>query len=305
MTYSTDELQFALPLPITQVALSVADQFAARQPSPKAAQVRLNTIAVCMVENYLQLMGIATNRSSSDSWNPVMQLSADVADLMIVNVGRLECRPLLPNTQTCHIPPEVWEDRVGYVVVRIDEAQQQANLLGFMPTVNVEELALSQLQPIESLLDHLDRLLSPTATTLTVLSQWLQGVIGTGWQSIESLLNPPQLSPAFRDDNQSTETSMRRGKPIALGDYIIALALELSPSADETEILLQVHPLEPPTLPPQLQLTVLDEAGTAFLETQSRQADDYLQLRFSGSAGERFSIQIVIAQASVIEEFLI
>jgi hypothetical protein len=42
-----------------------------------------------------------------------------------------------------------------------------------------------------------------------------------------------------------------------------------------------------------------------FLEAQSRQADDYLQLRFSGSVGERFSVRIAIAQSSVTEEFMI
>jgi hypothetical protein len=81
--------------------------------------------------------------------------------------------------------------------------------------------------------------------------------------------------------------------------------IELTPAIDETEILLQVYPLDLPTLPPQLQLAVLDESGTVFLEAQSRQADDYLQLRFSGSVGERFSVRIALAQSSVTEEFMI
>ena len=304
MTYNTDELEFALTLPIPQAALRIADQFAAQQPRSRATQVRLNTLAVCVVENYLQLMGIATDRAASDSWNPIMQLSANVADLTVSNVGQLECRPLLPTAQTCYIPPEVWEDRIGYVAVQIDEAQQQASLLGFVATASIEELPLRQLQPIESLLDHLDRLLHPASTNLTVLSQWLQGIVETGWQSIESLLNPPQLSPAFRSGNQSA-VSTRRGKSIALGNLAIALMIELTPTIDETEILLQVYPLDLPTLPPQLQFVVLDESGTVFLEAQSRQADDYLQLRFSGSVGERFSVQIVLAQSSVTEEFMI
>ncbi|NEQ27775.1 MAG: DUF1822 family protein [Microcoleus sp. SIO2G3] len=302
MTYSTDELEFALPLPIPQAAFSVADRFAARLPDSKVVQVRLNTIAVCVVENYLQLMGIATDRAASDSWNPIMQLSADIADLQIVNVGRLECRPLLPNTQTCYIPPEVWEDRIGYVAVQVDEAQQQANLLGFVPTASAEELPLSQLQPIESLLDHLDRLLHP-ASAITVLSQWLQGAIEAGWQTVESLLNPPQLSPAFRGDQAAA--GIERGKLIAIGDRAIALTIELTLTPTEIEILLQVHPLDAPTLPPQLQLTILDDEETVFLEARSRQADDYLQLRFSGSAGERFSVQLAIDQISVTEEFMI
>ncbi|MBD2088576.1 DUF1822 family protein [Microcoleus sp. FACHB-1515] len=294
----TDDLEFALPIP--QATFQMADRLAARLPSSKTAQVRQNTIAVSVVENYLQLMGIVVDRAASDSSNPVMQLSADIADLMIPNAGRLECRPLLPNAQTCFVPPEVWEDRIGYVVVRIDEAQQQASLLGFVQTVDAEEFPIDQLQPIEALLDHLDRLLHPIATNLTVLSQWLQGAIETGWQSIESLLNPPQL--AFRGQPSSTT---RRGKSIALGNHAIALTIELTEVVDEIEILLRVHPLDAPTLPPQLQLTILDDEGTVFLEARSRQADDFLQLRFSGSAGERFNVQLAIAQSSVTEEFII
>ncbi|NJL23360.1 MAG: DUF1822 family protein [Leptolyngbyaceae cyanobacterium SM1_3_5] len=130
MTY-TDDLEIALPIP--QSAFQMADRLAARLPHSKTAQVRQNTIAVSVVENYLHLMGIVCDRVASDSANPVMQLSADIADLMIVHAGRLECRPILPNAQVCTIPPEVWEDRIGYVIVRIDEAQQQASLPRLCP----------------------------------------------------------------------------------------------------------------------------------------------------------------------------
>ncbi|NJL23361.1 MAG: DUF1822 family protein [Leptolyngbyaceae cyanobacterium SM1_3_5] len=170
--------------------------------------------------------------------------------------------------------------------------------LGFVRRVEAEEVPLSQLQPIETLLDHLDRLLHSTSA-ITVLSQWLQGAIETGWQSIESLLNPPQL--AFRGEPSS---ATRLGKSIALGNHAIALTIELMPTADELDILLQVHPLDAPTLPPQLQLTILDEEAV-FLEARSRQADDFLQLRFSGSVGERFTVQLAIEQSSVTEEFII
>lgn len=295
MTY-TDDLELALPIP--QFAFQMADRFAARLPQSKTAQVRQNTIAVSVVENYLHLMGIASDRAASDSANLVMQLSADIADLMIPNAGRLECRPILPNAQTCIIPPEVWEDRIGYVVVRIDEAQQQASLLGFVRRVEAEELPIAHLQPIETLLDHLDRLLHPASAV--TLSQWLQGAIETGWQSIESLLNPPQW--AFRGEPSA---ATRRGKSIALGNHAIVLSIELLPTADEIEILLQVHPLDAPTLPPQLDLTILDDEETVFLEARSQQADDFLQLRFSGRAGERFKVQLAIEQSSVTEEFMI
>jgi len=201
MTYTTPS---ALPLPITRRAIALAEQFAHRHPVGKATQVRLNTLAVCVINDYLQMMGIATDPAAGDSWNPVSQLGADVADLEVVGVGKLECRPLLVNGETgdiCNVPPEVWEDRIGYVVVQIDEAAQVASLLGFTERA-MEELPLSELRSPEALLDHLDRLLHPVgaiaASRVANLSQWLQNTFEVGWQTVDSLLNPPNLAYGFR-----------------------------------------------------------------------------------------------------------
>ena len=59
MTYHTNEIdEFALPLPITCAARREAQEFANQQPTAqKAEQVRLNTLAVHAVNDYLQLMG--------------------------------------------------------------------------------------------------------------------------------------------------------------------------------------------------------------------------------------------------------
>jgi hypothetical protein len=96
MTRTTYELEdFALTLPITQAARTTAQQFASNQPTPeKAEQVRLNTLCVWVVNDYLEIMGIPTSLTSSDSWNPVIRLCANIADLELPGVGRLECRPV-------------------------------------------------------------------------------------------------------------------------------------------------------------------------------------------------------------------
>jgi hypothetical protein len=333
MTYSTHNAEeFALPLPISQQARRTAQQFAQQQPTPqKAHQVRLNTIAVAVVNDYLQLMGIDTDLADSDSWSPVMRLYADVADLQIRGAGRLECRPIYSTGNSdlrCPIPPEVWEDRVGYVVVSLDEALQEATLLGFVPTAAVEELAVSQLQPPEALLDHLDRVLHPMvqrfATTaersLVNLSQWFQQVFETGWQTAESLLNPAGMTPAFgfrgtpRSGTESVERrepAIRRAKLVDLGIQLarhpVALVVELNPNLNQSvEVCLQVYPTQSQMyLPPELTLSVLDQTGETFLEAQSREADNYIQLIFSGQPGERFSIQVALGDASVTEDFVI
>ncbi|MBI4781422.1 MAG: DUF1822 family protein [Oscillatoriophycideae cyanobacterium NC_groundwater_1537_Pr4_S-0.65um_50_18] len=317
MTYTTSS---ALPLPITRQAIALADQFAHRHPAGKAAQVRLNTLAVCVMNDYLHMMGIATDLTASDSWNPVSQLGADVADLEVAGVGKLECRPCLSTSESCFVPPEVWEDRIGYVVIQIDETTQEASLLGFVERA-IETLPISELQSPEALLDHLDRLMHPVAAAAMAgsrvvnLSQWLQNSFETGWQTVNSLLNPPNLAYGFRgmESDQDalqgeSQGSFRRAKLIDLSIQMpnpVALVVELTPEGQRTEICLQVHPTGTAYLPADLRLSVLDEAGELFLEAQSRGTDNYIQLQFSGSSGETFQVQVAIADTHVTETFVI
>ena len=331
MTYNTHELEdFALPLPITQAARRIAQQFATQQPTPhKAEQVLLNTLSVCVVNDYLQMMGIPTNLAASDSWNPIVRLCSDVADLEMPGIGRLECRPLRSTEQICHVPPEVWSDRIGYVMVQIDESLREASVLGFTPSVATSELPISQLRSPEDLIDRLQELMHPitaAASSLTPafrrtqanLSQWLNNVFEAGWQTVETLLTPPEsnLAFSFRGDVvapslEQPEAAIRKAKLIDLGIEIaglsVALVVEISPESEEkTNILLQVHPTGSQTyLPPSLQFIVLDESGSTFLEAESRNADDYIQLEFSGSPGEQFSVRVALGNASIQEDFVI
>jgi hypothetical protein len=331
MTRSYSSPAFALPLPITHMALQTADRFARQQPTPqKAAQVRLNTIAVSVVNDYLQLMGIATHLLDSDSWNPLMQLCADVADLEIAELGKLECRPMAANWVAdqllCAVPPEVWQDRIGYVVVAIDESSRSATLLGFAAQA-AETLSPSQLQPPEALLERLEALRHPTImaergkAAIVNLSQWWQNQVEAGWQTgwqagwqtVESLLRPAELSYGFRSIEAAPSSNLiRRAKLIDLAICLpdpVALVVELEPSmqpaVQQVHIRLQVHPTQQPYLPADLRLTVLDDVGNTFLEAQSRGADNYIQLQFSGLSGERFGVQVAIEDASIVEQFVI
>ena len=323
MTYQTHELEnFALSLPITQMARRMAQQFASEQPtSQKAEQVRLNTLAVWAVHDYLQLMDIPINVSVSDSWNRVVRLCADVADLEVTGIGRLECRVLSATELTCYIPPEVWSDRIGYVVVQIDESSLKATLVGFTQTATTEELPISQLRPIEDLITHLNQLVQPVADRPRVdLSQWLVNVFETGWQTVETLLNPAGSDLAFNFrsadsltllDSEPPDIGIRRAKLIDLGmqiaGYSLALIVELRAQSDQRKtIIIQVHPTGNQFyLPPLLNLTVLDEFGLIFLEAQARSADNYIQLQFSGLPGEQFSIKVALGDASITEDFVV
>ena len=338
MTYPTHELDdLSLSLPITQTALRTAQQFANEQPTPqKAEQVRLNTLAVCAVNDYLQMIGIPTNLEASDSWNPVVRLCADVADLEVTGIGRVECRPHRSAQSSCYVPPEVWLDRVGYIAVEIDELSLEATVLGFTQTVTDEELPIRQLKPIDDLIDVLNPLDEPQvipalAKTRVNLNQWLTHMFEQGWETVESLFAPtePELAFNFRSapdaimddhfrsapdsvlDEPAVSEGVSRAKLIDLGmqlaGYPVALVVKLQPESErKTHILLQLHPTGGQMyLPPLVQLTVLDEFGSIFLEAQARSADNYIQLQFSGLPGEPFSVKVALGDASVTEDFVI
>jgi hypothetical protein len=325
MTNTTNEIEdFSLPLPISLEARTLAQEFAARQPtSEKAEQVRLNTLAVCTVNAYLQMLGFSTDVFSSDSWNPVMSLCADVADLEVTGIGKLECRPMRTFQSSCPIPLEVWDLRVGYVVVQIDESLQKASLLGFTPTVTTQEFPLNQLQPPEDLIEHLHQLKASSVISSrnsVRLSQWFDNIFETGWQTVESLLNSTDLLPAFNFrgvelsdeiENEPPQTDVRRARLIdlklRLGESQVVLVVELkAESSQHTAIGLQVYPTGSQLyLPPELKLIVLDTSETVFMEAQARSADNYIQLQFSGQPGESFSVTVALEDASITEAFVI
>ncbi len=315
-----------LTLPLTEAARRTSEQFAKEQPTPqKEEQVRLNTLAVCVVNEYLQLMGIPTNLTAGDSWNPIVRMCADVADLEIIDVGRLECRPLTCFSPTCPIPPEVGSERIGYVVVLLSESLREATLLGFSPRTATEELPLTQLQAPEDLLTHLHQLKESVAASPSVaarrtavnLSRWLDRVFDKGWQAVETRLSSEEPSLAFSlrsfdpseaADLDRPETPIKRVKLIDLGmqdDRSVGLFVELGPQVDLLiNICLKVLPTgDRRYLPPDLQLMVLDESGAVFLSAQSRSADNYLQLQFRGEPGDEFSVKVALGDVSITENF--
>jgi Protein of unknown function (DUF1822) len=310
MTYnSTTPEDMALRLPIASQAIAFADRFSQQQPTPeRRAQVSLNTLAVCAIDDYLQMMGFETNLTAGDSWNPIARMCADVADLQVTNIGKLECRPVKPGDIEYSIPPEVWLDRVGYMFVQIDPAARSATILGFIPQARAS-VRLAQLRSLEDFIDHLHSLMT---TPVVQLHRWLAGIdsaIETGWQTIESLFATPEL--AFRSANSSIANSIQRGKLINLGiqlqGHSIALIVELSPAADSerTQVRLRVESTNHSYLLPNIQLIVLDESNQPFLEAQSRSNDNIIQLQFTGNPGEKFGAIVKLGEAEVSEQFVI
>jgi Protein of unknown function (DUF1822) len=323
----SETLTFTLPLGYNAHAL--AKQFWKQQSdSQKAKQVYLNTLAMYAVNFYLKCMGIKTNWEASYSCNSIRQILADVADLEIPHVGYLDCLPVLPQMQVINIPPEAWSDRIGYVAVQLDESLRMATLLGFSQTAGTGELSVSELLPLEDLLAHLTTKTSQSKIYIPrqepgnetnlksqiQLSQWLENIFESGWQSIETILGSEQQNLAFslRSNSHSSESSIKRAKLIdfglQLGNQSLALLVAITPEIEEkVGILVQVHPMEGETyLPPNLKLSMLSESGEILQEVESRSMDNYIQLkRFRGLPGEKFAIKLTFGEQSVTEDFVI
>jgi hypothetical protein len=305
MTYnSTTPEEMALRLPITSQSIAFANRFSQQQPTPgKRSQVSLNTLAVCAINDYLQMMGFETNLAGGDSWNPIARMCADTADLAVTGIGKLECRPVNPGELEYSIPPEVWLDRVGYLFVEIEPAARAATILGFIPEARAS-VRLTQLRSLEDFIDHLHGLtIARPQSEREILSAWLEsleGAISRGWQTIESLTNPPEF--AFRSEVNNTISLARRiDLGIQVQQYSVDLVVAITPEASmsRAQIRLQISPVNQVYLPPNLQLIVLDDADMVFLEAQSRAVDNLLQLQFSGNIGEIFKVNLRLGEAEI------
>jgi hypothetical protein len=296
-------------VPLALEAHSRAEQFRRYQSNPdKAKQVYLNTLAVYAVNVYLQCRGFETELEKSGSWDPVMQMLMDTADLVVKNRGKLECRPVLPDAEVVGVPAEVWEERIGYVAVQLNESLREATLLGFVEKVGRSDLPLNQLRSLEALPGYLNKI-----KPLVNLSQWFENVFEAGWQAMEALLGtePTELAFSYRSapSFRSTQQEVRRCKLIELGTpgqavaMIVALTGE---SEQEIDISVEVQPPKGQTyLPSNLQLMVLDEDGEAVIDAHARSDNKNIQLEFGGEPGDRFSVKVALGNVSVTENFVI
>lgn len=302
MSKTIEPITFTVPLSFE--AHEIAEQCGKQSNQKNFKQVYLNTLAVYALDYYLRCMGFETDWPVSDSRNPLMLKLMDVADLDVKQVGKIECRPVLSDAETCHIPYDAWGDRIGYVAVHLDESLKQARLLGFTKTA-AKEVALNEMSAIEDLLTYMNRIQQLKPVKLT---NWFEDVFDAGWQVMNELLNPEQLQLNFR--NNST-VSIERGQKIDLGIQLaeasVALVVTLPPEANsEVDIRVQVYPMGNQTyLPPGLKMILVDESEEVLLEAESREADNLIKFEFSSELRELFSITVALGEASVTQSFLV
>lgn len=307
MNSTTEKLSFSVPLSFE--AHSIAQELVSEiYNKEKRQQVYLNSLTVYAVNNYLRCMGFETDYLEGDSRNPLIIQLMNVADLIVKDIGKLECIPVLAEAEVVEIPPEVRQDRIGYVFVELNNSLKEAKILGFTP----EAAAGVDLNKLESLSDFLVYLTQlevveskQAETTSNIISfrEWLNGIIDTSWQKLDELLKPQQLGLAFKN-----EVSITRGQKVDLGmdlDKIsVALVMKVMSEneSEEVNILTQVYPMGEMSLPNGIKLIIADETGEA-LEVISREDDNWIQSEFSAESGEKFNITVAYGDSEVKKEF--
>lgn len=300
MTYLTEE-NLTFKIPLTADVYRLAEKLSREQKDPqKARQVYLNSLAVSAVDFYCQCMEVETEVTARESENIALRSLMDIADLEIKGWGKLECRPVLPGVDSCPVPSEVLENRVGYVVVEINEETNRATLLGFAKNASAGILEVNRLESLESLIDRLPE----TSLDSVNLIQWFSGVFEEGWQAVNKVISP-QLRPAFMNLAVKQERCKLVDIGLDLAGHSVALIMTVEQLSEEGfSVWVQVYPTgNQRSLPPHLNLAILDESGAVFKEVTARSDDECIRYKFEAESGDKFGVKVALGDASVTENF--
>ncbi len=293
-----------------------AANFAAAQTSPsKGRRVYLNTLAVAAVRQYLNCVCVDIDLTHGHSWKPEFQSIMNVADLVVPNVGRLECVAILPNVREVILPPETMNDRIGYVAVQFSEELSSVELLGFVAKPMGETIHINQLQPLDDLIDTI------YVERINNLSQFLNGILGIGWEPIESLTIDRNRtipnSPEFALRNILTSTPYESIREFTTGKIIdlranianipLLLLIGLNHEPDgRINVRARLHSAGGvPVLPPNLQLILQNANGELLSQVQYPEAMNFIQLQsFKLKSGTQFKIQVALDNHSFTELFI-
>ena len=179
MTNLETIMENAIAIPLDIASREIADDFASRA-GQFAERVRRNTLAVLAVNRYLSWQKIETDITAGNSWHPGLRLVADVADLQLVGLGRLECRVVALGEKAIEIPLEVSEDRVAYMVLELSEQSLSGKLLGlFVPGRDpVNSIAISDLKDMDESIEYLSQLESVKNLVPVVVSVPTESIAG-------------------------------------------------------------------------------------------------------------------------------
>ncbi|MBE9187438.1 DUF1822 family protein [Microcoleus sp. LEGE 07076] len=197
-------------------------------------------------------------------------------------------------------------EKLGKGIISVKEIKQGSIILILESSPEVFERiqSLYQAGQLSELLNVpiLDLQVLPNEERVN-LSQWFENVFTAGWQSVEELLTPQQLSPTVWSDR------VKQAKLFNLRADLISHAVNLvinltRASEDRISIWLQVYPSGEDYLPLNLKLLVLAE-GKVFKEVTARSADVLIQCQFDADPGDEFTVKLALGEVSVTEIFVL
>lgn len=322
----------AFIIPIDGKMFQIAENFSQQQQNKqKSRAVYLNTLAILAVDFYCQCVGIKTEASKSHGLDNIMSSLMNTASLFIKDNGLLECRPVLPKEEFCEIPSEVLSERIGYMVVEIDEGNRQARILGFVESVENERLPLTKLNSLRDFLIYLHKLppvelvseistnkvdmveevaVNQISAGIVKLSKWFEGLLDDGWEAELASAKDLAISQDISSANEIEKRESGAAKFIYLqhsSERVLLILRQTRVSQDEVEIVLRLYPAsESIFLLDGIKIALLDESDKSIpqLEKQSK-ASNWLQLRFKGNLGDKFSLKISLGEDNIIEHFII
>ncbi|MGK7890511.1 MAG: DUF1822 family protein [Leptolyngbyaceae cyanobacterium] len=310
----------AIPVAVPSESVQLAQQLAQQCPNAtQGQQIYRNLLAALSVHHYCQLLGIPSDISQCDCWNPFLRLTTNVADVNLGGVGRFECCIISASEASqpeahCLVPTDVQEERVGYIVVQLEEtvdSEPVLHLLGFTNRLTGEELPLAELRSLFELPEYLHQLANATPP-LTHLSQWFEQIVESSWTTVENLLGPqPQLQPRTAR-TQAKGSSCVYGKVLTLnttqGVQSVTLITEIivRPGQD-LAIELTICPVAEADefLPPGLEMIIVDAMGDGVMQAQARNENRMIELGFHAERGDCFQLHIELDGTVITESFLV
>ena len=303
----------SITIPLETQAHNYAQQFASEQANPaKGKQVYLNTLAVYGVHTYLKYLDIKSNLADSSCWKKGpkgLAIASDrtlfnLADLILPNLGRLECRYLLPGEQEVNIPLEAREDRIGYLVVQLEEELKQVEVIGFISPqqvqFNIEAISVSQLQPIEAFFRAIE------LQKVNNLRRWLDNIFTSDWQPIDIVM-AGRITRSLTTANSGT--TITRGKKIQWQidnlDREVILAIAITEQSNQAiDLCLQLYPGNSNYLPAGLSIEIIDCRDRVCMSAQAKNNDDWIQLEFTCQQ-EEFQIVLELDGVRMVEYFFV
>ena len=121
-----------------------------------------------------------------------------------------------------------------------------------------------------------------------------------------SKIEPEVLYKADKGRIIDLETSSQRVRIGLVFNFTLEESLDKNDTTPKGNIVFKAIPANnEPYLPPGLKLTILDQGDQVFIETQARNTDNWIQLKFTGDAGEKFKVKVTLEEATIIEELTI